>query len=714
MNTTENLATDPKPADIPPSEAAEVKALFARIEAARKHDDPARKQYAKNRRQARGDTKRGEGFVSANLVATYIEILEAFLYARDPDVDVLPSRSTQPPDMEALRDTAQMMVKQATEALGLPPPGMAPPIPVDPMAPVGIGMDPAAMAQQLVQQSVEQQALQQFEELKAAYRKRQRQNAAEAETMELVIVALWRLAGLKKRARKCVRSALTIGVGWLKGSWVERTAADPETSGAINDAQAELDNVKRLRQQIADEEAIGGDEHAAKIAELEATLARLQAAPPKIVQRGFMVDFIPGERLQVAVGVELEDYLESPWIAEYCYVRKDAAMAEFGWTKEQMGSAQLYRAVDVVIGLNDSAEVCDFNHDEANAYTKGDATEGGDSFVCIIEVWDRERGTMCKLVEGMQRYAVPPVAPVKTTRFYPYHLLPITPIDGQRHPQSLVTGSSELVDEYNRIGSAEAEHRRRIKPKTAFNAGGMSAQEASKLEGGAVGEMVGVRPTNPMQPIGDLLHPVVYPQLDPALYDRSRIVAEIERKWGIQEALSGSVSVAKTATEADIQQSGFQARTASRRDILEDMLSDLARYTAEVAAAKMTLDDVIHIVGPDAAWPDFGGPDELALFFNIEIRAGTSGKPNQKAEREAWAEILPLAEQTIQLIGQLRYSPTPEIADCLEQLFRETLARSGDRLDPNKLIPQTVGQPPILPTDPNDPAAAAANGAPVA
>ncbi|WP_206209165.1 hypothetical protein, partial [Pseudomonas viridiflava] len=85
--------------------------------------------------------------------------------------------------------------------------------------------------------------------------------------------------------------------------------------------------------------------------------------------------------------------------------------------------------------------------------------------------------------------------PPATTRFYPYFLNCTSEVDGQRHPQSLVTRSTKLMDEYNRIGSPEAKHRQRIIPKTGFNAGAMTDEEAKKMEKAVVGEMVPVKTT---------------------------------------------------------------------------------------------------------------------------------------------------------------------------------------------------------------------------
>ena len=93
--------TDPAKA----REHADVKRWFKRFDAARKFDEQARKQYAIDRRYARGDS----GFeVDANVIGTNIDILEAFLYAKNPDIDVVPAVAVEPPDQDSLMDAARM------------------------------------------------------------------------------------------------------------------------------------------------------------------------------------------------------------------------------------------------------------------------------------------------------------------------------------------------------------------------------------------------------------------------------------------------------------------------------------------------------------------------------------------------------------------------------------------------------------------------------
>lgn len=655
------------------TELEDVKRWDERIESTIRHDEEPRKQMAKDRRMARGDS----GFeVDANLPATYIDILGSFLYARNPQPEVMPARSTEPPDVSVLRDAAGMD--------GQMPPEMA------------------AM---------------QFEQMQQAYRTRQRDNKAFAETCELIIERLWKDGDLKKRGKRFVRAALTVGMGVLKAAWQERRGQDPIVAKEINDLQENIKRIKSLQQELEKP----SPEHDANVAELERQIQGLQAKVEVVEARGFAIDFVPSERLIVAPGYAIGEYLDAPWIAHEIPMRAEEAKADFGLTDEQMKGATCYRARKPMNKQETSPNLSDADAKDAMTYVaEGESHDGKDGWVMVREIWDRQSNSVLTMIKGMKRWAKPAWNPCPTTRFYPFFVLCMSEVDGQRYPQSLVARSAKLIDEYNRIGSAEAEHRRRVKPKTMFNAGKMSPEDAAKLASGAVQEMVAINPTNPLDDLGGLVREVAYSQLDPHLYDRSRIVGELERIWGAQEALAGSVSVAKTATEAEIQQGGFQARSDGRRDDLDDVLGELALYTAEVAAHYMTTEDATAIVGPDAFWPQGTGPESLRQFVNVDITAGSSGKPNTSAERQAWATQLPLLQNGIMQIGQLRQSDPNEIADKLEKLLRITAERSGDRLDMDSLVPQSgmgpmlpqpgipPGAPPIGPVDqpPADPLAA--------
>lgn len=708
-------------------EAREVKRWADRIRETRKFDEPAREQYAKDRRYARGDSAFE---VDSNLIGTYIDILESFLYAHDPDFDVTPGPAVRPPSVESLRDAVEdamrnrpevkqagVMAVQQAVAMGTPP-----------MVATQLAM-PAeeAMVEQLIRTEVER--------MLRNFRRRQREIKAFAETCEIVGARMWSDAALKRRGRPWVRSALTIGVGWIKASWQERTEPSPEVAQAINDLQGNIERLEMLRRKAEEggliDRAVGmvrgwvADDEGT-LAEMQRQMQALRGQAERVVDRGFVVDLVPGEDMTVAPGYTIANYLDAPWCDHRVFLEKSEAQARFKLTDDEVKRATIYRPRkpkmvqrEETLFANDTISASEA---DAMFVKQGDAgwedtTAGNDDcarteFLCLHETWSRTDNSVLTWIEGVCRWVKQPWNPPATSRFYPFFLLATSEVDGQRHPQSLVTRSQKLVDEYNRIGSAEAEHRRRVVPKTAFNAGQISPDQAKKLEKGGIQEMIPLNPTQPDAPLGNLILPVAYAALDPALYDRTRIIAEIERIWGIQEALSGSIDVAKTATEAEIQQQGFQARTGGRRDALESALGELAVYTVEIARIYVTLEDAQQIAGPDAFWPPYDGEADMVRMLSIDIRAGSSGKPNTNAERQSWSALLPVLQSGIVQIGQMRGSSPAAVADSLEQLLRITAERSGERMDIDQLIPAADGAAMPVPGMPGAPPGAAPPGAP--
>ncbi|MBH1563898.1 hypothetical protein I5U69_13275 [Stenotrophomonas maltophilia] len=704
---------------------ADVRRWSARFEEARKYDEDARLQYAKDRRQARGDS----GFlVDANIIGTNIDNLEAFLYARNPDFDVSPGPAHRMPTPEQLRDivesdeglmaSLQQQAEQDAMEVGRQ-------IAVQQTA-MGVSPEEAFQQGQQAQEgylatgTVDKLVTDEVLKLRKQYAKRSREMKQFAETMEAVGTQMWKDAQLKRRGRPWVRSSLTIGIGVIKASWQERTEISPETQTAINDLQQNIARAKALQQELADGTAgygarawdaikgVVGNDQEATVAELERQLATIRNGAERVVARGYVIDNVAGENFQVAPGFTISNHVDAPWNAEISYMRYDDALAEFGPYLAQydpkgdaasiMCKAARYAPRKPCMGKNESVNVTagSATAEDADEFTtNGDTTAG--CYVRLVEIWDAESNTVLTMITGVPYWVKPGFNPPATTRFYPYFVFPTSEVDGQRHPQSLVSRSIKLTDEYNRSLSAETDHRRRIIPKTAFNAGAMTEEEAKKLSDAKIGEMVAINPTQTNLDLRTILVPITYPQMDAAAYDRSKIEAALERIWGVQEALSGSINTAKTATEADIQQQGFQARSSSRRDSMEMRLSELAEYTCQIARVYLSDEDVRFIAGPTAFWPPYQGPDDLAEFMRIEIRAGSSGKPNTALERQSWANLLPLLQQGVTQIGQLRGSSPDAIADALEQLMRLTAERSGERFDIDQLIPQNDGTQPALP-----------------
>lgn len=594
---------------------------------ARQHDSEARKVYARHRAVARGDTG---WLVDTNLVGAILEILMAFIYAKDPDVSIKPSSA------------------------------------------VGVTRMP--------------------------------QMALVAKTMETVVSSLLRFAGLKRQAKRWIRSGMTIGIGWFKAGIQTKMGPDPVMETRLNSLQDNLRRLTLLQQQVDDGDV--RDEDAA-LAEIRGQIEATQAGLEREFADGAVIDFIAGEDIQVAPECgELENYLSAPWISFDSYKsREDArALCEFDGTDEEFNAA--FKSANLYAQRPRKGE--DGNTSGGSAQSQwSQITSNGEAeaqfgFLKIIEIWSMRDGQVFTLVEGVARWARKPYAPRTGSRFYPFFQIAFHYVDSERHPQSDVQLLEKLQDEYGRTRSNFAEHRRRAIPATLFDETQIDAKTMDRIKASENNEFIAVSTTN-SSPMQNAFYPKPYPQVDQALYDTNPIRVDMEKMSGAQDAQQGSVAVEKTLGEAEIQQSGFMARTGARKDAVEDALTELSQYMTELALQILDTQDAIRYAGPDAVWVKLS-VEEALTFFSVEVKAGSTGKPSKSIDKQTWGTLLPLLQQLIDRIGQARLAGEEWAAKPWIGLLRETAQRLDDRIDVDALLPvpppESVTKPAPPPPDP--------------
>jgi uncharacterized protein (DUF433 family) len=616
----------------PEQEEKLVAKFFKEYDRDRKFDENFRKQVAIDRRYAAG-TSDLSWAVTTNLIGAFIDILVALLYARDPDVSV----SKAPQANNA--NTANL--------------------------------------------------------------------DGFARTLEIVISKLWLRAKLKKAARKGVRSVLSNAEGWLKCLQVSEKVPNAEIETALNDARELHERLVAQQKLLEDpDDATDPDTREAMIAEKEALIEDLEAKMELSINKMFVIDFLKTENVQVSTDVEcIADYLDANWIANEMYVDEEEALTMFpDLTPQDIKKAKKYyqtqpkelttRDIDNVLpqGM--------LTAESAQAFTTSTSEAEGQPFVRVIERWYRTDRQIRTAIDGVKKWAKQPFEPpYPTSRFYPYFYISFYEVDGQRHAQSLSWRLYKLQDEYSGVRSNYRITRERSIAGVLVNGTQLDDVEMKKVTDGKLQEFIVLKPADPDTPIGNLFAAKPVPQVDVRLFDVTMILNDMERISGVQEALSAAISGPgnpKTATEANIQQSGTNARTTSDRDCIEWALTDLAQYTAEIALQCYTVQEVQKMAGPDAMWP---GPDpqtgakglsieDLFNMVEIAIAAGTTGKPKMQTDQQAWATILPLIRETIGEIEQALASGNKPLADALTALIQETMLRFGDESDIDRFIPK--------------------------
>lgn len=626
-------------APVGPAETTEAQKEANQIKQHQKKYDAAR-QFDKNyRKQIAKDRRYAAGTwdinwaVSANIVGYVIDILTSILYARDPDL-------------------------QAAKAPQ-----------VDDESPSNINIE------------------------------------LWARTLTIVISMLWQKAPLKTVAKQQVRGALTTSAGWIKANLLTDKVPQPKVQKAMNDALERKEQIKAMREMIGNADAVGMSDEQMDYEdqELDNTIATSKSQIDAAVRKTYVVEYMPAQTVQLSLDVAREeDYLNCDWITFETYVLYDECLEGNPRLKaEDITKATKYyqkKAPDLAgQPLDNDLPQGEISSEAAELYS---TTQGDEevAFVKVIEKWCRKDGYIYTWIEGVQRWAKEPFEPnYATSRFYPCFRLAFFEVDGERHAQSIPYRISKLQDEYSCARSNFRLARERSIPGVIFDATNITDEDAAKLAASKSQELIAIKPVDPTKPISNSFAQKPVAPIDPRVFDTTPILQDINRITGVQEALQGAAQGPKTATEAQLEQLGMNARSTSDRDALEWMLTDFATYTGECAVQGLTTEEVQAMVGSSAFWPEGEGvnADVFNRLVNLTIKAGSTGKPNKQGDQQAWGVVLPLIEKVIGNIMAARAQGNLPLAKALEELVKETMRRMGDDTDVERFIPQVQKQPPV-------------------
>ena len=628
--------------EAPEAELNQVKALKKEYDKARKHDQNARRQYATDRRYAAGNQDLTWA-VNSNLIGSFIDILVSTLYAKDPDLNVKRSPTVDETNGKQMEDFAR--------------------------------------------------------------------------TCELVVSHQWKRARLKKVVRKQIRSVLSVGPGWFKGIYVKddkkpkEGQGQPEMESVANDVAETQARLDAKREEIEALGQSGGEELDALQGQLDNLKADLKRREQVAAKKSLVIDFIPAEHMQVSLDVAcLDEHLDADWNSNEIFVPTCDLQVRFPDLEEDdVNSAKKFyqrQPKDQQEDLDLISPLGSISAEQADMWITENPNNESEPFAKVIELWDRRDRHVKTMVDGVKRWAKQPYQPeYATSRFYPYFYLAFFEVDGQRHPQSLVYRLHKLQDEYACSRSNQRLTRERSIPGVMFNASQVSDTQASKIASSKQQEMIPVQLTDASQPMGNAFAAKPVGQYDPRIYDTTPVISDMERISGVQEAQQATAAVDKTATEASIQQQGFQSRTGADRDEAEEMLTDFAQMCIEADLQCMPTEEAQRIAGPHAFWPYGMDLDDLLTMVSIGIKAGTTGKPLQGQDQTAWTNILPILRETIQQIKQAVTMGDLDMANVLKNIVAFTMRRFGDDIDVTQFLPKipTVAPPPLPPPPPPPP-----------
>lgn len=499
-------------------------------------------------------------------------------------------------------------------------------------------------------------------------------------------------AKLKERMKSNMRSVYATSEGWVKLTYQRDYKEDPIIRGRLNDAQ---DNIARIRRLIADAEdpaAAEADQEAA-LAELNVQIKAMQEQVEVLARQGLVLDRVLSEDMLILDDTikDFECYVDADALAMGVWFTQDRYKELFGWPEDgaQTGTPTTY-----------SAPVSKETQDNAkNAQPKPDPQHYSGKFVRVWEIWHKGSNTVYTWAEGLSTWCRDPYQPDKLgSRWYPFFRQGWNLVDGSKDAQSDVEMQMELQDEYNTTRTQYRDHRRDSMPVRVVRDGGsLTPEDVKKLSARRSRDTIVVTGT-PGHPITEDVHEFPNIAINPEVYETNTLRSEMEMVAGRGDASAGTVATAKTATEAEILREGLMTRSSERQDINEDLIAEMAQYAAEILLQELTPQQVAQIAGKSAVqyWPKLD-KNTIFDFIQIEIRAGSMGRPNRQQDRQQWTELFPVLTTAVQQIFQFREQGQLALADAMGFLLKETLTRFDERIDIERLIgPIDGGQAPIL------------------
>lgn len=481
-------------------------------------------------------------------------------------------------------------------------------------------------------------------------------------------------AQMKRRQKANIRSSMSTSVGWLKMGFQESLRADPIILGRVNDIQ---DNLRRVEYLIAENKT---EKDITTLnqnrEELQLQLKTIMGGPEMKIFKGFVLDRVKTEDMFILDEsiVEFDDYASADAMAHRVWMVDDKYKEMFG---------------DVPTGATSYGQPAtgDVNDETGQKIQMPDNAK--ETYRAVFEVWDKTTNTVCCVVEGAKGYCKAPrtITPA-SERWYPFYALGFNIVEGRWRPISDVELLMKLQDEYNTTRFLYAETRKEAIPTRVFRkAGNLTEEDIKSLANRRSRDWIGIE-GNPTVALTQDIMQLEGVKIDPQAFDVTLIRNDMDMLVGLSDASRANLIQAKTATEAEIMKQALQNRVEERQDAVEDMTSEMANAALQIMLQKFNLDEVKTFVGEGAVWPEITEKEEIFRKIRISVRAGSSGKPNMTQERESWAQIMPIINDTITQVMELRMQGQHDLAQSKIELLKETLRRYDEKIDVDQFIPK--------------------------
>ena len=470
----------------------------------------------------------------------------------------------------------------------------------------------------------------------------------------------------KEQMKQLVRRVIICKVGYVKVSLcrTESPAYDSLSTTEVDNTA----NARQARAQYIMNELMEGeiDETAPEVGELKSLLISLGATQagqdmPELAER-LEFDFpqatsiIPSEECR-----NIKDWIAATFVAQEYEVDKEIVEALFGvevnCTEDDIERTDVQQQIDLL-----------------SMATKPVIT----GKVLLYEVFNPKTRQRFFVAKGHPDYILPPEAlDPQIAGFWPLFGLTFNDIEGQAgtragiFPPSDVDLVRSIQKEWNRTRDALRDQRNANAPKYLARDGEISEDDKEAIQNAKPNHVVMLKGAAPNADLDKLFIPLKHDPIDPSMYATSPLEKDMMMAIGMQQANVGPAEADVTATVGTIAEQSRLGGVASNVDDLDCFLSKITQAGVEMILRGFSLETIKRTVGVGGALPTTDLDDYL-MAVNINIEAGSSGKPNQALETNRLQTLVPL-------LLQAGANPTA--------IITEIIRRWDDFLDVDKFFP---------------------------
>lgn len=447
-----------------------------------------------------------------------------------------------------------------------------------------------------------------------------------SETLEKVVNVIWKDQKLKQQFKRVILSALMMPPGWIMTGYTAKIEQDIAKTDE-NEEKGFLQSMKEIIKGVTSKKE-------RKLPEQQGVLNQ------NIREEAIFADWIPSWNVLMPTGYHLVSKM--PWICHW----EEVAIIDFI-------SNPLYKNKRNVRGIYKDDSASDGKMIRKVSYEDPIMpTEIKDEVTTIklYHIWDRRTQKRMTLSMGCDKYHFKGDWP------YDYEGFPLDPLsfeetlpsnkeDATPYPYNIVRPILPQVLEQSSARTQMSAYRRRAGAIIIAQSDMATEEDMNQIQGSEAVQLI--RVSNK-----DAFLMQQTPQLPPQVFQVDSVIKEdLQMATNMGQIMFQPQEGQRTATQAQIAQSGLQLKVSAKQDAVEDLTVTVARKIIQTAWQFFDKEQVQELIGEvvsDTMWPPL--PEDKAerrrMINNMKvfIDAGAAAPPkDETVDRKQLLDFLSFA-----------------------------------------------------------------------